>query len=505
MSYHRVKTYFYSRARYETISRMPRRLALFSVFLTSLVALGWGVGVPGIATGYVDPVARIQAQDEAVYGSTSFTMAAEGGWLTPRILGRYALYKPPLLYWFSAASVRVLGTQALALRLPSVVAGALTLTLVFAWAGLEAAVLLLSSHLFFTLSRLGLTDALLTCEITVAMFALGRDPPLQSRRARWIFGVASGAAIMTKGIAGFLPLLVLLVFAPKRLPQAVGIAVLVAAPWHVYQLSVHPHWFWAEYFRTEIFSWGIAAPEQTTAEPHFAFYLKRLALLDPVLPGLAVLALIRSRPRLPLAWLMVVLAAALAFQYRNAAYLLPACPAMAILAGGGIPRQARKWALAGSLLLLAAKTGMPQRPWGLPFGPESVNPSHALLDRYASLRRGNDLLLIQPEDEFYSACLPLAHVRYVFLDPRPSRPRLPLDLEYLGILITAPDFSRLPQLRPEFERRLREFDLNSGQPIATTILARDQDEIAALIRQHPEADFFVNRELRLSSEVIQRP
>src|SRR6516164_1515397 len=107
MSYHCVKTYFYSRVRYATISRMPRRLALFSVFLTSLVALGWGVGVPGIATGYVDPVARIQAQDEAVYGSTSFTMAAEGGWLTPRILGRYALYKPPLLYWFSAASARL--------------------------------------------------------------------------------------------------------------------------------------------------------------------------------------------------------------------------------------------------------------------------------------------------------------------------------------------------------------------------------------------------------------
>jgi 4-amino-4-deoxy-L-arabinose transferase-like glycosyltransferase len=128
---------------------MPRQIATFGVFLAALLMLGWRASIPGIATGYVDPVAKIQAQDEAVYGSTAFTMATEGGWLTPRFLGRYALYKPPLLYWLNGMSARALGRTAMALRLPSILEGAATVALVFEWAGLPAAVLLASCHLFF--------------------------------------------------------------------------------------------------------------------------------------------------------------------------------------------------------------------------------------------------------------------------------------------------------------------------------------------------------------------
>ena len=70
-----------------------------------------------------------------------------------------------------------------------------------------ARLLLLSSHLFFVLSRIGLTDALLTFETALAMFALARDPRLASRAGLWTFGIASGAALLTKGIAGlFAPL-----------------------------------------------------------------------------------------------------------------------------------------------------------------------------------------------------------------------------------------------------------------------------------------------------------
>jgi 4-amino-4-deoxy-L-arabinose transferase-like glycosyltransferase len=511
---------------------MQRRVATFGVFLAALLVLGWRASIPGIATGYVDPVAKIQAQDEAVYGSTAFTMASEGGWLTPTLLGRYALYKPPLLYWLNGISGLALGRSSLALRLSSIVAGAATLALVFLWAGLPAAILLLSCHLFFTLSRLGLTDALLTFEIVAAMFILSRHAGLRTRTALWSFGFACGAAIMTKGIAGILPLLVLVFIAPSRLPPAIGVAALFAAPWHIYQLVEHPHWFWAEYFRSEIFSWGLASPEQTTNEGHLAFYSKRLLLLDPILLAAAVWGLVKSsvsprpegrgwkkirplreRPPHPappvraglLVWLLVVLGSAMAFQYRNAAYLLPAYPAMAILAGAAIPKQARIWAVAAVAAVFAIKAAAPKEPWGLPFAPENVNPSYAALDGYAALHRGNDLIMIAPTDQFYSACLGLAHVRYLYLDSRASRPKLPLDFEYLGLVLNAPDFNRLPEMRPVFEQRLREFDLASGDPIGTTILARSDDEIAGVIRQHPEADFFRSGEFTLASKVIQRP
>ena len=69
---------------------MPKSLTTISVFLASLMVLGWNADTSGIAIGYGDPVARIQPQDEAAYGSTSITMATEGDWLTPRPLGCYS-------------------------------------------------------------------------------------------------------------------------------------------------------------------------------------------------------------------------------------------------------------------------------------------------------------------------------------------------------------------------------------------------------------------------------
>jgi hypothetical protein len=318
---------------------------------------------------------------------------------------------------------------------------------------------------------------------------------------------------MTKGIAGVLPLVILFAFAAlsrqrphaARITQAIAIAAIFAAPWYIYQIVIHPHWFWAEFVQTEILSWGLAAPEQTTSEGHWAFYVKRLFLLDPILLAALAFALVRWRPKPPLVWLSAVFAAAMVFQYRNAAYLLPAYPAMAIIGSGAIPRRGRGWILAAAIGVFIVKAAEPKQPWGLPFSPEFVNRSYAALDRYAALHRGNDLLLIQPDDQFYSACLPLAHVRYVYLDPRPSRPRLPLDFEYLGISVTVPDFNRLAELRPIFEQRLREFDLYSNEAIAGVILARTQDEITELMNHNPEADYFIDGEVRLSSKVIQRP
>ena len=50
-----------------TISPVQRRTKVLAVFLASLAILGWNAGAPGLATSYVDPLAKIQAQDEAYY------------------------------------------------------------------------------------------------------------------------------------------------------------------------------------------------------------------------------------------------------------------------------------------------------------------------------------------------------------------------------------------------------------------------------------------------------
>jgi hypothetical protein len=504
---------------------------------------------------YVDPVARIQAQDEGLYGSISLSMAKTGDWLTPRFLGRYALFKPPLLYWLQTAAIKTLGRGLIALRLPSILAGAATVTLVFVWllaenaplaAAAAGALLLLSSHLFFVLSRIGLTDALLTFETVVAMFVLARDPRMESRASLWTFGIASGAAIMTKGIAGLFALMALAVFCIisrdrpgwRRLAAVVGISAAVAAPWHLYQLYRNTRWFWAEYVLTEVVGNVAGSPVQSIQGSQAGYYFKRFIALDAPLSAAGLVAWLapgaRKRSPVLLAWIAVVLAAALSFGYRNTSYILPVFPALALLAAAAIPRRFAKWALALAVALFAGKALAPGRPWSIPFKAESVIADEPVLNRYAAMNRGNELIVGEPNDGFDSACLNLPRVRYLYLDASFHSPSYAFNFKDLGVIVTASEFARLAEVRPKFDRRLRDWGLDpslaaEGDPVATVILAPTVEQIQALVHDHPRADFLLpvgwaaqddgvhevlpsatgdigdGRELLLAREMVHRP
>src|SRR5258707_1118591 len=178
-------------------------------------------------------------------------MASDGDWLTPRFLHRFALYKPPLIYWLSGASVKLFGPSAYSLRLPSLLIGALTAMLVFwlaAGAGGPTAascalMMLFADPLWHTLGRLNLTDMPLLGCMTAAAAVLFRNPKLEGRGGVLLYGAAAGLALMTKGAAGLMPLLVLCLFylvSPER-PTVLRIAGVflvagvVAVPWHAYQ------------------------------------------------------------------------------------------------------------------------------------------------------------------------------------------------------------------------------------------------------------------------------
>ena len=486
---------------------MQRSVTLTVVFCLSVWFLGTGAGSAGIATNWVDPIGQIQAQDEAVYAASTFTMVEQGDWLTPHFMNRLALHKPPLLYWLSGGSVRILGKSPSALRWPSVLAGAGTITLVLAWvwraaplsAALTAALLLASSHLFFVLSRVAMTDGLLVFEIVAALFAVHRDPAFTRRSTPWLVGVACGAAILTKAIAGTLPLAICglsYIFSLerpgiRRVLQTGLVLAAVALPWHLYQIWVHPRWFWTEYVLRELFAKGMGSPAQTSGESQVWFYATRLVELDPVLLGLAGAAAFRVRPGLIASWIVVTLATALSFHYRNVSYILPVFPALAILVGLAIPEKLSRAALVVAMLIVGIKAGASGRPWGLPFAPEFVNPSHAALDEYAALHRGRELIIVEPDDQFYAALIHLPRVRYLFLgDPGPMGAD-PLDFWYLGVTVDADDFDRMGELLPVFEKRLREFGLPSTKAAGTVIWARDKGRLDKFIVAHPRTDFYV--------------
>ena len=59
--------------------------------------------------------------------------------------------------------------------------------------------------------------------------------------------------------------------------------------------------------------------------------------------------------------------------------------------------------------------------------------------------------------------------------------------------MTAAQFAQLSELMPVFAKRMRAFDLDSTEPVASVILASNEQEIAELITSHPEIDFYVSR------------
>lgn len=501
-----------------------------AILLAALAILGIGIDHTGIAAAYSDPVAHIRAQDEPIYANSAITMALEGDWMTPKVLGRIFLYKPPLQLWLSAFSLKSFGISLVALRLPMWIAGALGALLLLLWCtrtgsrgpGLMVVLLLLSNPLWHIFSRLCYTDILLAVFSVTALYFLIRDPRLESRSALLGFAAATAAAIMTKNVAGVLPVFVLLLdwaIAPRAQRPAVSRLVQVSlltgfliAPWHVYQLLEHPRWFWTDYAKLEILGFGLHPPAQASHEFPLLFYVRRLFLVDPTLCLLALIAApslwvaVRrgesAQPALLVSWIIVVCAVLSVFQSRNFPYALflvaPLCLLAALYGPLATPRRQR-WAIAALCLVFGAKAFVRDQPWSLSFGRSEPLAAASILRSYSDRGRPNSLVLVDTDDEFYSATLPLPKVHYCFVDPNGVVQRYAPHYPYLGITVTADQFDELDRWEPEFRAHLLEWGLDSVAPVATAIVARSDADVLAIIRAHPLADFYLP--LRFQPEV----
>ncbi|HWQ56163.1 MAG TPA: glycosyltransferase family 39 protein [Bryobacteraceae bacterium] len=487
--------------------------------LMAVLLLGYGFGRPEIASVYSDPVSNLRAQDESVYANAAVTLATSGEWLTPRVMGRYLLVKPPLTVWLAGLSVKILGVSRFALRLPILLAGALATLLLFLWAervhsfGAACAVglLLAGNPLWHTFSRLCYTDMLLVLAMVAALSVVVRDPSLSRRGSMLVFGVATGAAVMAKNAAGLLPVAILLLFGllSDRRPtlaaiaKTAAVAALVAAPWHIYQLAVHTRWFWTDYVQIQLLQFGFHPPVLPVAENRVFFYLKRLWLTDPLLCALVLAALPRffravrerkAQAALLCSWLLVAAGGLLLFSYRNVPYLLYAIPPLCLIAALYSPlatARGQKLAVAVLALVFCAKAASSGHPWGLAFGAGEPLPSSASLRWYEALRRPADLVNVEPDDEFYSSVLAIPKVRYCYIDPQGVAERYAPHYRWLGITVDAAEFRHLEHWKPLFRRRLREWGLDSGEPIGTTVVAKSEADLPAIIEARPDTDFFL--------------
>ncbi len=505
------------------------RQAFVAVVLIAFAVLFIRAARVGLAGDYLDPVAKISAQDEALYSHSAIRMAQRGDWLTPRFLDRFALYKPPLAIWLAGISAKLLGVSRIALRLPMILIAALGLGLLFlfaaemrAWqAGAFAVALLLSNRLWMVPASMVLTDGLLAAFEIAAMYCLFADPWLESRAAFWGFAVSFAAAVLTKGIAAAplaLAFALYCVFAPARRRPTVrrALAVIAAAalfvlPWYAYQAVVHTRWFFAEHFGLEIFSFGAGAPPQTTEENHALFYLKRLVWMDPVLLSLALTALpgwfaeLRKRSAeatLVACWLAPMLAAVFIWQYRNGTYLIPCLAPMAVAAAvyAPLPNRSGWWTAALLSASLAMKLAMPAAPWGLSFAAGTIQPAACPLQDYCRMARGNELVVVDLADDLYASTLPLANLRYALVSDSMSGGQLTMDFPSMGITMSAGQFDDFGKWESHFRAILRQWGIDSSEPLARLIVAATPAQMMDVVRAHPLMDFFMPDRYRAAAE-----
>src|SRR4051812_30737006 len=187
----------------------------------------------------------MQVWDEIRLADNAIEMVETGDLLVTRYDGKPEVWntKPPLQIWLEALSVKLLGIQSLAFRLPSALAALATVLLLFVfarrelanlwWALLTALVLLTSTEFVLThVARNGEYDALLVlCLLasSIAWFRYVWRP--DQHHWLWLTALFVVFGVYTKGVQGLLllPGMLLYVVAVRRFRVAFSQRALYAA------------------------------------------------------------------------------------------------------------------------------------------------------------------------------------------------------------------------------------------------------------------------------------
>ena len=211
--------------------------------LAALLALVW------LATLGTRPLFN---PDEGRYAEIPREMLSGGDWVIPHLNGLAYIEKPPLQYWATALSYRLLGPSAFAARLYCALTALATIVLVWLtarrlWspaAAWRAAAVLSGMLMFVVLGQLLTLDMSLTFYMTLSLAAfLLAQTAVQPRPWMLLAWAAAGCGVLTKGlVAAAIPAAVLILysgysrdFGPwRRLHLKSGLVLLLAitVPWH---------------------------------------------------------------------------------------------------------------------------------------------------------------------------------------------------------------------------------------------------------------------------------
>lgn len=321
--------------------------------------------------------------DEGRYAELAREMLASGDWITPRLNGIVYVEKPPLQTWMTALSFGLFGLGEWQARLWTGLCG-LAGVGVTGWTarrlygariGLYAAAVLGSCLYWVAGSQVGSLDMGLAAMTTLALCCLllaQRDAAAPAERRRWMRGcwAAMALAVLSKGLVGVvLPggalacyMLALRDGAPlRRLAPGTGglLFLVIAAPWFVlvgihnpeqpYFFFIHEHLdrFLFKEHRREAPWWAFAALLAAGSLPW-------LGVVAPSLAAAARRRAGRFQPQaLLLAWVLFTLVFFSLSSSKLPGYILPAFPALALLAAHFLAEAGRR-----QLLAAAGATGV---------------------------------------------------------------------------------------------------------------------------------------------------
>lgn len=316
-----------------------------------------GAGIP-----LVDP-------DEGLHASIAQEMVEGGDWITPRFQGEAFLDKPILFTWAQAISLKLFGMNEVAVRLPGLLFGVVTMitTGIIGWrvysplAGWFAAMLYGTMILPTVLAQLPVHDAALIPFASLAILLFWEADRALGFRNKAILTVAIGILLgltcLTKGLVGVgvvgvaygTYLLVtrrLTMEACVRGAAVLSIAGLTALPWYVAMETRIPGYL--HYYFVERHLLGLATESQRHAGKPAWYYLP--ILLGGAMPWVVYLPVAirdwwaqRNSEQRPAAnggttllwcWLIACTLLLSAAGSKLVTYIWPVLPPIAVLAAG---------------------------------------------------------------------------------------------------------------------------------------------------------------------------
>lgn len=358
------------------------RLALFGIVALAAVCFCFRLGgVP------------LLGKDEPRYAEVAREMVVAGDWITPRLAGHTWFEKPALPYWLMAAGFSLFGVTEMAARLGSALLAIVTVAAVYLVARRAAgpdravlsAIVLTTSGLWLAFARGASFDMPMAATMALALcaFAFYEFQTTPPERVRWAvaFGAATGAAMLSKGLAGPLLLGMIVVgylassgsWRRARIAEAAAAsaaALAVASVWYLPVLAVNGWPFVQEFFVDHHFR-RYLTNRFSHPQPVYFFVLVVLGGLLPwtfvMLSGLKGFAsILRHRPesdddRLTwiAAWSVVVPLVFFSLSTSKLpGYILPVFPGLALLTGWAAHRIEKedrgRWAIVASAMSLVA-------------------------------------------------------------------------------------------------------------------------------------------------------